>query len=114
MGDDGTPTPAEPGTGGLGDDGTPKPDDSGRPDDPGTNRTGTVAVSIGAAVAAFVILLLVFALYTACAGHPAPGMCSTTCVVFVKLECPGDRSMGLCAGVYLCDQPVHRCGANPP
>jgi hypothetical protein len=43
-----------------------------------------------------------------------PPMCSSSCSLFVQWECPGDRFMGWCAGVSVCDKPIHPCGTNPP
>jgi hypothetical protein len=39
---------------------------------------------------------------------------STSCLIFVKTECPGNRVMGGCFGYSVCDQPVHTCGVDPP
>lgn len=94
------------------------PPDEDIPDDdldPTQRQNNGVAIGVGLVVAVLVVVCLVGAIYTAAASNP-PGatMCSTTCLGFVRLECPGARPMGGCFAISVCDQPVHMCGINPP
>jgi hypothetical protein len=40
--------------------------------------------------------------------------CSTSCALFLRWECPGNRYMGGCFGASVCAEPRHPCGTNPP
>jgi len=83
-------------------------------DDTEDNRTNGIAIGIGVVVVVVLILMAAGAVYTQAANRPAPTTCSTSCLVFVKTECPGNRVMGGCFGYSVCDRPLHTCGVNPP
>lgn len=83
-------------------------------DDTEDNRSNSIAIGIGVVVVIVLILMAAGAIYTQAASRPTPTTCSTSCLVFVKTECPGNRVMGGCFGYSVCDQPVHTCGVNPP
>ena len=91
-------------------------DDNVRDDaeDPSDKHRG-IAVGVGVVVAVLVIVFIAGLIYTAASNNP-PGSttCSTTCLGFTRWECPGTRFMGGCFGVWVCAQPMHTCGTNPP
>jgi hypothetical protein len=84
------------------------------PDDTSENRTNGVLVGIGVVVAVVLVLMGIGAIATATANPPAPSTCSTSCLVFLLVECPGNRTMNTCFGYSICGQPLHACGVNPP
>jgi hypothetical protein len=46
-----------------------------------------------------------------------PGICSTACAMWVKIDCPGSKILGTCAfdrPIVPCGAPLHPCGSNPP
>ena len=72
-------------------------------------------------VSAFVISLAVGLIAGAASPPPVsspsstrPPQCSTSCSLFLRWECPGNRFMGTCFGFSACDQPIHACGTDPP
>jgi hypothetical protein len=79
------------------------------------NAFGPIFWVISVVIAIAVIAAAVVAI--ASSGTPPPPtdakQCSTSCAVFVKLECPGDRVMGTCFGISACEAPMHACGTNP-
>ena len=84
------------------------------PPDPVQNAWyGTGAVGLTGGVA-FLIFWLSGWLYTA-NKHNDPGVfsCSTSCIVFLRYECPGGRYTGTCFDFKICDKPTHPCGVNP-
>lgn len=87
---------------------------SGEPDD---SKAGEATFLILAwIIGIFVISLTVdlIAGAVAPASTSQPPQCSTSCSLFLRWECPGNRFIGACFGVSACDQPVHECGKNPP
>lgn len=84
----------------------------GNEDDTGNNRQGGVLVGIGLVIVVVLIIMAAGAVYTQAASRPTPTTCSTSCLVFVKTECPGNRVMGGCFGYSVCSQPIHACGTD--
>lgn len=93
------------------------PDDDPRDDAEGESSRGSFALIM---VAVIVTVVTVFAFIGGMLGSrpfpppPDTTTCGTTCMGFVRLECPGNRMMGLCFGVSVCDRPTHVCGVDPP
>jgi hypothetical protein len=87
--------------------------DDGLPGEQDPQNQGMI-VGLGLVALVILVIFVVALVGGATASPPAPSMCSTSCAVFVRFECPGNRIMGTCFGVAVCDQPVHPCGANPP
>jgi hypothetical protein len=93
-------------------------DDDPRDDEEGESSSGSGFAGI--LIAVFVTVIVIFATVGGFLGaypfDPPPGTttCSTTCMGFVRLECPGNRMMGLCFGISVCDRPTHTCGIDPP
>jgi len=82
------------------------------PDNTQNANKGT-AVSVGVVVGILVTVCVIGWIYTAAKSNdPGVKTCSTSCIGFLKFECPGGRYMGTCFGVSVCDQPVHTCGVN--
>lgn len=98
------------------------PDEPPEPEDPGDDGEGSSsgdAYGTFVLVAAFVLLTVLATIGGALGAFsfdPPPGTttCSTTCMGVVRLECPGNRMMGLCFGIAVCDRPTHSCGIDPP
>jgi hypothetical protein len=96
----------------MSNNGEPGPGDDPGPDN--IQKTNTGAAGVGFAVAIIVgVFILSGWLYTAFKQNdPGVVTCSTSCLAFIRLECPGGRYMGVCFGATVCDQPVHACGKD--
>jgi hypothetical protein len=82
------------------------------PDNTEKANRGTAGVGFLVAIV-FGIFVLSGWLYTAFKQNdPGVQTCSTTCLGFIRLECPGGRYMGVCLGAAVCDQPIHQCGKD--
>lgn len=93
------------------------PDDDPRDDEepePSRNTLGVIGVII--LVAVILIPTIIGGILRAYHTPPPPGTtsCSTTCLGFLRMECPGNREMGFCLGIQVCDPPTHACGTDPP
>ena len=93
-------------------------DDDPRDDDDdggGGTSAGFVIVVIALAVTILAIISAVGVIKSTQSSPPGVATCTTSCWGFAKLECPGDRLMGSCFGVWGCGDPVsnHPCGTNP-
>jgi hypothetical protein len=50
-------------------------------------------------------------------GSGIPSPCSTACAMWVKIDCPGGKIVGMCTWdhpITFCGAPIHPCGTNPP
>ena len=91
--------------------GNEDPDEMREPGNEESSRSGTTVFFVAALV---IVIFAVVLIGGAAASRPAPTMCTTSCALFARFECPGDRFIGLCAGVWLCSSPTHVCGTDPP
>ena len=93
----------------------PGPDDGeGGGDD--NNRGLPVGVIVGLLILAAVILLVAGVIADAANPDPKSGSCTVGCYVFIRRECPGERTLpGLCFGASWCpgSTTTHPCGTNP-
>ena len=89
------------------------PDDDDLRDDEVRGGSGIEIVMIVALVAVFLAFLSVYGLLRSFNKKP-PGVatCTTTCLGVVKLECPGDRYIGVCFGLWECSGGTHPCGTD--
>lgn len=93
------------------------PDDDPRDDDESESSRNSLGW-IGVLIAVAIIVIPAFiGGYLRANPTPVPAgtaSCSTTCLGFLRMECPGNREMGFCLGISVCDPPTHACGVNPP
>lgn len=92
------------------------PDDDPRDDTDEGSGGPFVVVVVAVIVSIFAVLGFIGGWLSS---HPFPPpagttTCSTTCMGFLRLECPGNRLMGLCLGISVCESPTHACGVDPP
>jgi hypothetical protein len=96
----------------VADDDVRTPGPGGDDDDTGNNRQSGVLVGVGLVIVIALIFMAAGAVYTQAASPPSPTTCSTSCLIFVKTECPGNRGMGMCFGYSVCSEPIHACGVD--
>lgn len=99
----------------------PKPEDfpDDDPRDEDESESSRNSFGTGILIAIVTIIVILFIVGGALRAFPTPvppgtPSCSTTCVGFLRMECPGNREMGFCLGLKVCEPPTHACGVNPP
>jgi hypothetical protein len=83
------------------------------------DQDNTQASNVGTAVSVGFVVLVVVAVCVAgwiytdtTKNDPGVTTCSTSCLGFIKLGCPGGRYMGTCFGISVCGSPTHTCGVD--
>jgi hypothetical protein len=100
------------------DDDKPRPNpggDDGTDDNSGNSGLPLewILAVVGAVVAIFAIASAIgLTVSNTSSSPPGQTTCGTSCYGFAKLECPGNRLMGACFGIWTCSNPDHKCGQD--